>query len=197
METDVADFAAVLERAGGDALVIALGDGGRRAVRVAAERPDLIHTVVISGELPLGPIRTPASGDALADSPAVIDALLGLLETDYRTGLRTMFTSSGEGWDDSAVRARLDATEAHCPPEPGVTRLRAWTRDDSREQARALGGRLWYLHYPGNAWFQGSLEAIRRDLPEARFEPVPDGVISLPAENARVIRRVLAAVKAA
>src|ERR687896_2539219 len=54
--TDAADLAAVVEKAGGDALVIALGDGARRAVRAAAERPDLIHTVVISGEMPLGRI---------------------------------------------------------------------------------------------------------------------------------------------
>ncbi|MGH2804926.1 MAG: hypothetical protein ACRDL4_18075, partial [Thermoleophilaceae bacterium] len=131
-------------------------------------------------------------------SPAVLDALLGLLQTDYRKGLRTMFASSGKSeWHELPLRARLDATEAHCPPEAGVSRLRAWTRDDSREQARALGDRLWYLHYPGNAWFEGSLESIRRSLPEARFEPVPDGVINRPAENAAVIRRILAERRAA
>jgi hypothetical protein len=96
----------------------------------------------------------------------------------------------------SALRARLDATEAHCPPEAGVARLRAWTLDDSRELARALGDRLWYLHYPGNAWFQGSLEAVRRTVTEAHFEAVPEGVISRPEENAVAIRRILAARRA-
>jgi pimeloyl-ACP methyl ester carboxylesterase len=52
IETDAADLAAVVEAAGGDALAIALGDGAPRAVRAAAERPDVIHTVVISGEVP-------------------------------------------------------------------------------------------------------------------------------------------------
>jgi hypothetical protein len=103
-----------------------------------------------------------------------------------------MLTSADADWPESALRARLDAIEAHCPPEAGVARLRAWTHDDSLEQARMLGGRLWYLHYPGNPWFQGSLETIRRGLSKARFESVPDGVISRPRENAEMIRRILA-----
>jgi pimeloyl-ACP methyl ester carboxylesterase len=198
METDAADLAAVVEEAGGDALAIALGDGARRAVRAATERPDLIHTVVISGELPLGRIGGGGSAEALSNSPAVLDALLGMLETDYRMGLHTMFASSGEGeWHDSALRERLDAVEAQCPREAGVPRLRAWIEDDSREHGRALGDRLWYLHFPGNAWFQGSLEAIRRGLPEARFVPVSEGVISRPEENAVAIRQILATRRAA
>jgi pimeloyl-ACP methyl ester carboxylesterase len=197
IETDADDMAAVLDAAGGDALVVGLGDGARRAVRAAARRPDLIHTVVISGELPLGRIGR-GSPEALGNSPAVIDAFMGLLATDYRTGLRTMLVASGEDdWDEHAVRARLDAVEANCPPEVGVARMRAWVEDDSREQARALGDRLWFLHYPGNAWFQGSLEVIRRGLPEARLEPVTQGTISAPEENAAAIRRALAARSAA
>jgi pimeloyl-ACP methyl ester carboxylesterase len=193
LQTDVADLAAVVGEAGGDALAIALGDGARRAIRAAAEWPELIHTVVISGEAPLGATSGGDSHEALADSPAVLEAMLGMLETDYRTGLRTILASSGESaWSESALRARLDATEAHCPPEAGVARLRAWTQDDSREHARALGDRLWCLHFPGNAWFQGSLEAVRRGLPEAHFEAVPEGVISRPRENAAAIRRILA-----
>jgi hypothetical protein len=174
------------------ALAIGLGDGARRAVRAAAARPDLIHTVVISGELPLGQSRG-RPREALAGSLAVLDALLGLLETDYRTGLRSMLASAGSDWTEVALRARLDAIEAHCPPEAGIARLRAWTHDDSLEQARLLAGRLWYLHYPGNAWFEGSLESIRPGLPKARFEAVPDGVINRPRENADIIRRILAA----
>jgi pimeloyl-ACP methyl ester carboxylesterase len=198
IETDAADLAAVIEEAGGDALVVALGDGARRAVRAAAERPDLIHTVVISGELPLGRIGGGGSQDALANSPAVLDALLGLLATDYRAGLRTMFTASGEdSWHETALRDRLDVVEAHCPREVGVERLRAWIDDDSRAQGRELGDRLWYLHYPGNAWFQGSLEIVRQSLPDARVEAVSEGVISSPRENAAAIRRILAARRAA
>jgi pimeloyl-ACP methyl ester carboxylesterase len=198
IETDASDLVALVEEAGGDALVIALGDGARRAVRAAAERPDLIHTVVISGELPLGRIGDGGSRDALANSPAVLDALLGMLESDYRTGLRTMLASSGEGeWHEEALRARLDQIEAHSPAEVGVPRLRAWIEDESRAHGLALGDRLWYLHYPGNLWFQGSLEIVRRSLPEARLEAVSEGVISSPVENANTIRRILAAHRAA
>jgi pimeloyl-ACP methyl ester carboxylesterase len=198
IETDAADLAALVEDAGGDALVVALGDGARRAVRAAAARPDMIHTVVVSGEFPLGRIGGPGSQDALANSPAVLDALLGLLETDYRTGLRTMMDSSGETeWHEGALRERLDAIEAHCQQEVGVPRIRSWIEDESRSEGQALGDRLWYLHYPGNAWFQGSLEIVRRSLPEAQAEAVPDGVINCPEENASVIRRILATRRAA
>jgi pimeloyl-ACP methyl ester carboxylesterase len=198
IDTDAADLAALVEEAAGDALVVALGDGARRGVRAAAERPDLIHTVVISGELPLGRIGGGGSRDALANSPAVLDALLGMLESDYRTGLRTMLATSGEGeWHEAALRARLDQIEAHTPSEVGVPRLRSWIEDESRAQGLALGARLWYLHYPGNVWFQGSLEIVRRSLPEARFEAVSEGVISSPVENADMIRRILAAHRTA
>jgi pimeloyl-ACP methyl ester carboxylesterase len=198
IETDADDLAAVVDAAGGDAIAVATGDGARRAVRVAAERPDLIHTVAISGEVPLGRVSGSGRSEALADSPAVLEALLELLEVDYRTGLRTMFTSGGDSeWNESALRDRLSATEAYCPSEAGVPRLRAWVGDDSSEYGRALRDRLWYLHFPGNAWFQGSLEAVRRGLPAARFQEVPDGVISRPQENAAAIRRILAARRAA
>jgi pimeloyl-ACP methyl ester carboxylesterase len=198
IETDAEDLAAVADEAGGQALTVALGDGARRAVRAAAGHPDAIHTVVISGEFPLGRIGDVGSQDALANSQAVLDALLGLLATDYRTGLRTMMSSSGEAeWTEQALRKRIDAIEAHSPPEAGVPRMRAWVEDDSRSEGRALGDRLWYLHYPGNAWFQGSIDVVRRSLPEARFEEVPDGVISRPEENAAAIRRILATRRAA
>jgi pimeloyl-ACP methyl ester carboxylesterase len=194
IETDAGDLAAVVDEAGGNALVVALGDGARRSVRAAAERPDLIHTVVISGELPLGRIGGGGSREALANSPAVLDALLGMLASDYRTGLRTMMTSSGEdGWHEEAVRERLDAIEAHIPPEVGVPRMRSWMEDDSRRHGRELGDRLWYFHYPGNAWFRGSLEIIRASLPKARHQSVSEGVISSPEENAAAVRRILAA----
>jgi pimeloyl-ACP methyl ester carboxylesterase len=198
IETDAADLAAVVEEAGGNALVLALGDGARRGVRAAAGRPDLIHTVAVSGELPLGRIGGGGSRDALANSPAVLDALVGLLETDYRTGLRTMLASSGESnWHESALRARLDEIEAHSPAEVGVPRLRSWIEDDSRSEGRVLGDRLWYLHYPGNVWFQGSLDIIRRSLPKARLEFLSEGAISSPVENADALRRILAAHRAA
>src|ERR671914_128372 len=81
--------------------------------------------------------------------------------------------------------------------EAGVPRLRAWIEDESLAYGRALGDRLWYLHYPGNLWFQGSIEIVRRSLPDARLEAVSEGVISSPVENAKTIRRILAGHEAA
>jgi pimeloyl-ACP methyl ester carboxylesterase len=196
--TDALDLAAVVEAAGGDALAVALGDGALRAVRAAVHRPGAIHTVAISGEVPLGPVHGSSSREALANSPAVLEAMLKLLETDYRTGLRSILTSGGDSeWHRLALRDRLDDTAGYCPPEVAVPRMRSWIRTDSLEQARSLGDRLWYLHFPGNAWFRGSLDAIRHELPDARFEAVSEGVISRPEENALAIRRILAGRRAA
>jgi len=194
IETDAGDLAALIDEVGGGALVVGTGDGTRRAAHLAAARPELAHTVVVSGELPFGQAEARASGEALSGSPAVLHAMLGLLESDYRTGLRSLLTSSGQSeWTEDALRERLDAVQEFCPPEAGVGRMRAYVGDDSTALARGLGDRLVFLHYHGNAWFQGSLETLRSDFPEARFEQVSEGLISSPAENAAAIRRIEAA----
>jgi pimeloyl-ACP methyl ester carboxylesterase len=196
MNTTVADVEAVVEAAGGGATAFALGDGARTAVRLAAGRPDLVTTVVMSGDQPLGP-AAPGRSEGLADSPAVLDALIALMESDYRAGLRTMFKSGGPDEPDELMRERLDRTAEHSPQECTVERLRAWIRDDSTEQGKALGDRLWILHYGSNPWFEGGLEHSRRALPEAHFVEVSEGPVSEPAENADELRRIVAAARSA
>ena len=44
IETSAADLAAVIERAAAPAVVITVGDGLNRALRVAAQHPDLISS---------------------------------------------------------------------------------------------------------------------------------------------------------
>jgi pimeloyl-ACP methyl ester carboxylesterase len=196
METDVADLEALLEAAGGGATAFSLGDGSRTAVRLAAARPDLVQAVVTSGDQPFG--RTPpGDSEGLADSPAVLDALLALIESDYRAGLRTMFETGGWVLDEEALRERLDLTADYSPKECTIARLRAWIHDDSVEQARALGDRLWILYYGSNAWFEGGLEQSRRALPDAQFVEVPDGPMNRPPENAEQVRRIVAAARSA
>src|SRR3954452_17386127 len=82
METGADDLEAVLEEVGRPAVVIALGDGVHRAVRVAARRSDLVEAVVVPGGNPAGRKRLLES-DALVASDSVLDAFLSMGATDY------------------------------------------------------------------------------------------------------------------
>src|SRR5918995_2687859 len=54
METGAGDLEAVIETAGGPAVVIALADAVNRGARVAARRPDLVDALVVPGGNPAG-----------------------------------------------------------------------------------------------------------------------------------------------
>ncbi|HEX8856250.1 MAG TPA: hypothetical protein VF752_11685, partial [Thermoleophilaceae bacterium] len=70
----------------------------------------------------------------------------------------------------------------------------AWIHGDTREQARALGDRLWILNHGTNAWFPDDLvELIRQEVPEAVFVDIEDGPITRPDITADAIRRAVAA----
>jgi pimeloyl-ACP methyl ester carboxylesterase len=192
-DTDVADFAAVLEESGGVKVAIGLGDGTLRTVELAATRPHLVDSVLLSGYAPLfrGERR---DTHGLAGSAQVLSALLQLVETDYRAGLRTIVETGNPELDEARMRARVDGIVAHCPQEAALTRLRNWIERDVGESALALGDRLWILHHPRNPWFPAELaERIPELLPEARLEHVDDGAHSRPDQTAAVVRRITAA----
>jgi pimeloyl-ACP methyl ester carboxylesterase len=190
METDAADLGAVIEEAGEPALVIGMGDGCNRAVKLGAERPDLVGAILTPGGNPVG--RAAARGtDALVDSPSVLEALLGMIDTDYRAALRTMVSGANPQMTEDEARDRVDRVVTYCPQEVAATRLRAWIGDDALEAARALGDRLWILSHSNNAWFPAAaLDRTRELLPEAHIEPVEDGPVSRPDLTTAVIRRV-------
>lgn len=185
-ETDAADLAALLEEVGPARVGVATADGTRRLVRFGAARPDLLESVVVSGTQALA--RAPARG--LAGSRAVLDALITLLENDYRAGLRAAIERTDPDVPESELKARIDAAEQHCPQEAWVARLRAWIADDLGEPAAALGGRLWVLHHGTNPWFGGDVEDQRAALPEAHFIEVSDGLRDAAPENAAIVRRI-------
>jgi pimeloyl-ACP methyl ester carboxylesterase len=194
MATDAEDLGAVVEKAGPPALVIGAGDGVNRAVRLAASRPELVTAVVTPGGNPVG--RLAAEGtDALVDSPSVLEALVGMMETDFRGALRTMVASANPQMSEEEARDRVAQVVAYCPQEAGVPRLRAWIDDSLLAEARALADRLWMLILKGtNPWFPAETTARTRELlPEARLEKVEDGPISRPDLTAAVIRRITAA----
>jgi pimeloyl-ACP methyl ester carboxylesterase len=192
IETDTQDLIALLEQLGGDAVMIGFGDGVHRSVAAGGPRPDLVRAAVSPGVTALGPQREYGSSTGgLASSPAVIGALMQLLETDYRSGLRTVVEGGNPQFSDEDVQERIDAVLAYSPHEATLSRLRSWVRTDSRDDARAMGDRLWILTFPGNAWFPEDLiPGIRGELPEARVEAVEDGAVSRPDLTAAIVRRI-------
>jgi pimeloyl-ACP methyl ester carboxylesterase len=195
--TDAGDLAALIENAGGAAVVVGWGDGCNRAVRVAAETPDLVVAIVTPGGNPVG--REASHGtDALVDSPSVIEALLGMIETDYRGALRTMVSGANPNLTEEEARQRVDSIVEYCAQEVGVARLRAWIEDDAREFAEAAGDRLWILSnsQEHNPWFTpAGLDRTRELLPEVHIEDVEGGAISRPDLTAAIVRRVTARVR--
>jgi pimeloyl-ACP methyl ester carboxylesterase len=192
IETDVDDLVALLDEIGERLVLIAFGDALHRSVEAAVRRTELVQAVVVPGVAALGP-RTayPDLDDGLASSPAVVGALVKLLETDYRSGLRTAVEGGNPQFSEEEVQARIDAVVAYSPPEATLGRLSSWIRQDSRAAARALGERLWVLSFPGNVWFPEELiESLRTDAPEARVEFLEDGAVSRPDLTAGIVRRI-------
>jgi 3-oxoadipate enol-lactonase len=188
--TDADDLAALIEEAGGPAVVVAVGDGCNRAVKAAAVRPELISAVVAPGGNPVGRIAAVYT-DGLAGSDSVIEAVLQLAETDYRTALRTIVDTSNPQLDEDGVRARVNKTFEHCPQEASVPRLRDWIDDESVEEARALGDRLWILEHGHNPWFPiEGIDRVRELLPDAHVEKVVDGPLSRPDLTVAVVREL-------
>jgi pimeloyl-ACP methyl ester carboxylesterase len=189
---DAADLEALLEHVGGVAVAVGIGDASLRAVRMAAARPDLIDAVLAPGTFLLAAAAARGT-EALAGSRSVLRALSTLLETDYRAGIRSMVTSSNPNLSEEEMRERVDFVVAHGDQEAAVSRMRTWIRDDATDAARALGDRLWILHYPGNPWFPEELAKQMSDVfPEASNEAVEDGPMSRPDLTAAVVRRITA-----
>jgi pimeloyl-ACP methyl ester carboxylesterase len=190
--TDAGDLGALIEEAGPPALVIGMGDGANRGVKLAATRPDLVVAVLTPGGNPIG--RRAAEGtDALVDSPSVLQALLGMIDTDYRSALRTMVAGGNPQMDEEEKRERVDRVVEYCPQEVGAARLRSWIDDQVLEESRAVGGKLWILSFGRNEWFpDAAMDKTRELLPDAHIEEIGDGPVSRPDLTAAVVRRVTA-----
>ena len=192
-DVDAADLEAVVELAGGPAVLVAFADGCNRAVHVAVRRPDLATAVVSPAGNPVG-LAAVEGTDALAGSTSVLQALVGMMSNDYRGALRTMFTTANPNWDEESVRRRVGLTVEMCPQDAAVPRMRDWIADNVAEEARALGDRLWLLEDGTNPWFP--IEVARRTqsiLPDAHILEVEDGAITRPDIASGVIRGLTAA----
>jgi pimeloyl-ACP methyl ester carboxylesterase len=193
IEVDARDLLAVVEAAGPPAVVVGMGDGSNRAVHAAAARPDLIAAVVCAGGNPIG-LAAVEGTDGLAGSKSVLEALVSMMETDYRGALHTMISTANPAFDEETVRMRVNATCENCPQEAGAERMRSWIADDGLEAARTLGDRLWILESGGNPWFP--VEVARRSrglVPEAHIHEVEDGALSRPDITVAYVRALTSA----
>lgn len=190
-ETDKHDLIALIEELGEPALLIPMADGVNRAVRVAAERPDLAVAVLTPGGNPVGR-QAAQDTEALAGSDSVVEAVTGMMATDYRGALRALFTTGNPQMSEDQLRDRVQATIDYCPQSVAAERMKNWVDDDAGDPARKLGGRLWLLEHGTSPWFPlATVEPTRRLLPEAHIEVVADGAISRPDITAAYARRIL------
>src|SRR5436190_2296259 len=193
MDTDVADLIAIGEAAGPIAAVVANGDASNRAVHAAAQRPDLFPFVISMESLPL-PRGAAAGTDALISSANVLDALVGMMRADYRSGLVAAIARGNPDMSPDEVRARIDATVAYVDHEAALGRLEAWIQDDPGEDPGSLGDRLTIAYEGAGAWFPSDLsEVASRLLPEAQFIKLDGGALTRPELTAAVVRGVTGA----
>jgi pimeloyl-ACP methyl ester carboxylesterase len=200
METGAGDLEAVIEDAGGPAVVVTLADTAHRAARVAARRPDLVDALVMPGGSPAGRKELEGS-EAMVASDSVVDAFMSMGETDYRGALRTVVAAANPQMTEDEVRERIRLTVDYLPQETAVARWRAWADDDATVAGRACGDRLWLLYSDdmSGGWFPAGHEGRRlsqRLFPEAHIEKVEDGMVSRPDLIARVVRRVTSGARA-
>jgi pimeloyl-ACP methyl ester carboxylesterase len=201
METGADDLEAVIETAGGHAVVIAISDAPNRCVRVAARRTDLVTAVVALASAPLGR-RAIEGTDSMIASDTVVNAFIEQVENDYRGALRSVLTAANPQLDEDGVRDRVARQVEYCPREAGLERLRAWAEDDPGDAGRALGDRFWMLYSAdmAGAWFPSvpeMLSVIRELLPDAHTEEIADGIASRPDLTADVVRRISAPSRSA
>jgi pimeloyl-ACP methyl ester carboxylesterase len=196
LATDAEDLAALIEgTCDGPVVIAAMGDGANRSVHVAADRPDLVQAVVCVSGNPISRVAG-EGGEGLAASDSVIDALLAMMETDYRSALRTMIATANPDLDEAAVRERVAASAERCPQEAAAARLRSWVEDEALEPARAAGDRLWILEDGTNPWFLETAKRTAELLPDAHVETVENGAVSRPDIAASYIGTLTGAERA-
>ena len=154
------------------------------------------------GGMPAGRDRLEGS-EAMASSDTVVNAFLGMCETDYRGALRSLVTAGNPQMSEEEIRERVRLQAEYQPQETAVARLRAWVDDDSLEAGprlrraaldavRGEHGRAAGFRRAGRP-----RELSRQLFPDAHVEEIEDGIMSRPDLTAAVVRRVTAPLRAA
>jgi pimeloyl-ACP methyl ester carboxylesterase len=190
-DTDAGDLRGVLEAARGAVVVVAVGDGVNRSVRVAVDQPELISAIVaiVPGAAALLPRDELKGSGLMAGSDSVIEMLLRLMETDPRAALRSVITAINRGLPEDELRERVDRVADYLTAEAAMGRTQAWLKDDMSDLINRLGDRFCILHGGADPLFEGALGARVAELfPNARVEALADGPISRPDLTAAVVR---------
>jgi hypothetical protein len=107
-------------------------------------------------------------------------------------------TTNNPQMTEDELRERVNTQAAYCDQEVAVTRLRSWIEDQARDEALALGNRLWGIHYPTQPWFGMELmKVLRREFPEAHLVELPDGPVTCATEHADLVRELVTQVRRA
>jgi pimeloyl-ACP methyl ester carboxylesterase len=190
MQTDVDDLIAIAEAAAPIAVVIANGDASNRAIHAAAARPDLLPHVVSLETIPLQAGQAEGT-DALVASGGVLEALVGMMRADYRSGLTASVQRGNPDMSQDDVRDRVDATVAYIDHEASLGRLEAWIGDEPGGDPQSLGARLVVAYEGAGAWFTADLVDRAGELmPEAQLVKLERGAVSRPDLTADVVRQI-------
>jgi pimeloyl-ACP methyl ester carboxylesterase len=193
VDTDAADFEAVVEAAGGAALGLSVGEGLNRTVRVAAARPDLVPLVfsIVPGAAAVLPRSELEGSGVMAASDSVIDMMRQLMNTDPRSALRMMVAAVNPDLGEEELRERMARITDYLTPEATTNRANAWLVDDVTAYVEALGDRIWIVHGGPDPLFEGALRARVAELfPKAALETFEDGPITRPDLTAAWVRRL-------
>jgi pimeloyl-ACP methyl ester carboxylesterase len=198
LSVDAADLAAVVQAAAPGAVVVGNADASHRAILAAAEPGCEVAAVLTHNDFLRG-LAPSDSSDALAESPAVLRALLQLAETGFRAAVHSLMASTNPDFEEEEVQRRVEEVIAFTTQDAAVGRLRAWIEDRSAPgAAAALGDRLWWLVTPTNPWFPQDLAPRMRELlPHAHVEILEEGPFNRPELTADVVRRITAGQRGA
>jgi pimeloyl-ACP methyl ester carboxylesterase len=197
IESDSADFEALLEQVGGAAVLIAVSDSANRSARVAARRPELAGSLLCLGTAPFA--RSTLLGrEGLIGSDSVVDAFIEMLSRDYRGALRTLLAATNEQMSEQELQERVRAQLDYCPQEAALGRVREWLAGDPEADARKLGPRLWIATSPAGVagpWLPDPEEMakVTEELVPEAHRLYLEGAISEPAHAADLIREIVSA----
>lgn len=193
-QEDDDDLAALIGAIGGRAILVAWGDAALRGVRLAAADGELLPAIVAAGANALGG-GTLRDSPALASSEAVRESVQRLAQSDARSAIRMLLELANPEMTPAAMRERINATLAYCDPATMLRRNGWFYGGDEIERARALGPRLWIVHWP-SIWSPEEVSGhLRRLLPDAHVRSIGEGAISRPDLTADVVRRAVAAAE--
>jgi hypothetical protein len=143
--------------------------------------------------VPLAPGQAVGT-ESLISSRQVLEALVGMMRADYRSGLSAAVQRGNPDMTQDEVRARVDATVAYIDHDASLGRLEGWINDQPGDDPRALGERLVVAYEGAGGWFPAELTERGHDLlPDAQFVKLEGGAISRPDLAAAVVRSITGA----